>query len=315
MDPEVEVEVLSDLGHLFCDIAVFITPETFLIRFAALCGRLLFMASDWAPDHYIRPDELIFQVMMLLSNIGLAGKSAYPLLKSMFVPTSDRDQDIYRRVFEPVGVTWVQYKEIAATCVDWIKIEPYSTIISEEEDMNEGKQKEEFMHWLYDGNVELSYRGSELYSIARAEGESTDDPETIGILADMKFLYNIDKQRITKITDDIYDDEATPLEPRREQYQLDSTILPEQYQYPLASANVGANGGVIFRINCSRLLDLMANDEQLSTSIRKLLIKNIQKKIGTLLKLSDPLLNAKERYSDRSKMYDNRNPLSPDNFS
>ena len=171
------------------------------------------------------------------------------------------------------------------------------------------------MHWLYDGNVELSYRGSELYSIARAEGESTDDPETIGILADMKFLYNIDKQRITKITDDIYDDEATPLEPRREQYQLDSTILPEQYQYPLASANVGANGGVIFRINCSRLLDLMANDEQLSTSIRKLLIKNIQKKIGTLLKLSDPLLNAKERYSDRSKMYDNRNPLSPDNFS
>ena len=136
MDPEVEVEVLSDLGHLFCDIAVFITPETFLIRFAALCGRLLFMASDWAPDHYIRPDELIFQVMMLLSNIGLAGKSAYPLLKSMFVPTSDRDQDIYRRVFEPVGVTWVQYKEIAATCVDWIKIEPYSTIISEEEDMN-----------------------------------------------------------------------------------------------------------------------------------------------------------------------------------
>jgi CRP-like cAMP-binding protein len=54
-------------------------------------------------------------------------------------------------------------------------------------------------------------------------------------------------------------------------------------QYPMATIKIGEKETTLMRINSKILLELMDHDEQLALSIRSLLLKSLQRKVGHLL--------------------------------
>jgi hypothetical protein len=58
--------------------------------------------------------------------------------------TTFRDKQA-QRILQDVGITWTQYKAMAAVALDWVQIDSYEYV---EDDEN-------CMYWLYDGNVHL----------------------------------------------------------------------------------------------------------------------------------------------------------------
>jgi hypothetical protein len=48
-------------------------------------------------------------------------------------------------MLQGVGITWTQYKAMAAVALDWVQLDPYEYV----------EDDEDCMYWLYDGYVHL----------------------------------------------------------------------------------------------------------------------------------------------------------------
>ena len=96
-DPSLEAEVLNDVGHVFLDMFTFVTKEGSMIaRLLAVIGRLAFIASDYIPDHVIRPDELVFQMSMLAIASARLSQGLLPVASSMLSSSSSiREKKAY----------------------------------------------------------------------------------------------------------------------------------------------------------------------------------------------------------------------------
>lgn len=282
-DPTIEAEVLSDLAHVALDLSIFMTPVTVLLRAFSVIGRVLDMGADYIPDHVIRTDDLVFNGAMLAVYFSLLGKSVVPVIRGIFVELSDVDEEIYEQLFQPVGVSKIQFKSIRAASIDYIDVEPNSNIFCEpqspdcetcDEDNLNGFSSSDYMYWLYMGVVETSFEGLPISYVERNNGRSIDDPGAMGLLGDIRFLNRLDEEKLAMKTNDfrLLNDEPT-----------ENLLSVPKFNYPLPTYKSGPKGAKLLRINSNKVLELMKHDDELAASVRGLLLKSLQRKVGHLL--------------------------------
>ena len=66
-------------------------PETVILRFGALIGKILELAADYLPNKSIRGDELLFSFPVIAAAGFLLSRSALPLIQAQFVALDERD--------------------------------------------------------------------------------------------------------------------------------------------------------------------------------------------------------------------------------
>jgi hypothetical protein len=258
-NPQVEAEILGDVSHILTDVAPFLQMSTLLYRICIFIGRIFAMESDYLPDQFIMKDDLLFQLPLLTLSATLAWNSMMPYLKAFYVKTTPLDDIVYRQLFEPVGVNFIQFRSMVATCIDWEILDPGSQIVCENEDPSaEGPV---YLYWLYEGDVIGAYEGNLWTHIERHSGKSIDDPSAVGLLSDMKFLYSLDLKE-------------------KKKKNSNAVVI----KYPMATFHVGQMGATLMRIESDALYELMEHDEHLEASIRQLLLKSLQRKVGLLLR-------------------------------
>ena len=256
---EIEAEILGDMSHVLTDVAPFLGAPTLIFRLSMLVGRVFAMASDYVPDQLIVKDELFFQLPLLGLSAVLSWQSLVPFLKAVTTKTSPLDEIVFEQLFEPVGVNGIQFRSMVATCIDWVTLDPGAEVVCEHADPNTDETV--YLFWLYEGDVTGTYEGNLWTHIERHDGKSIDDPSAVGLLSDMKFLYKLDlKLKMKKNSD------------------------AEVVKYPMATFRVGKQGATLMRIESDALYDLMEHDEHLDASIRQLLLKSLQRKVGLLLR-------------------------------
>jgi hypothetical protein len=89
----------------------------------------------------------------------------------------------------------------------------------------------------------------------------------------------------------------------------------------MATITVKNNEAVLLRVNGTKLLELMEDDEPLSNAVRLLLMMSLQRKIGALLRSGKEqqkniydLVSATDRFVFRERRYE-EDSSSPDYFS
>jgi hypothetical protein len=157
-DPYVEAELLTDAAHVGLDLSAYLGPATPALRLAIVIGRLCAIASDYIPDHYMNPEEVVFQGVMLTVATAAFLQSFLPILLGATAKTTFRDQQA-QRMLQGVGISWTQYKAMAAVALDWIEVDTYEDL---EDDVD-------CMYWLYDGYVHL-HAGKNVQTINSGSG-------------------------------------------------------------------------------------------------------------------------------------------------
>jgi len=316
-----QAEVLNDMSHIVSDLAG-LAPTTYLLRLLTIVARLLGVTSDYVYDHKVLPDELFFQSSTLAVSSVLFFKSMFPMVKSLFISTDPLDKAVYDQLFSPVGVSWMQFKALKVSALDWIEVLPGTVLVDEHELVDEQETNQSRiqpsistkannnigdnilenldtppppsipLYWLYKGDVVFSFRGTEINYVERSDGKSINDPCATGLLADMRFLYKMDDHRRLAL-------KQQPLLKLKHLLRLGKTspqssevdsALPEEPStataYPMASVAAGDKGAVLLRINSEKLLELIEHDDQLRDSMRSILLKGLQRKVGNLLRMS-----------------------------
>jgi hypothetical protein len=278
-----KLDLLKDISHVALDLFPYFAPTTVILRLSLVVGQLFDFASEYFPDGSVYPDELFFQICALVISFFLLSRSAYPLLRATLAKTTELDQIVFQQLFEPVDISWLQYKSmLAAECVDWIKVPPGTLLVSEDEGFvplqepsvansrklqREEREKVEYLYWIYNGDAVLSFKGSHLYHVERSNGKSIEDPSAVGFLADMRFLYKLDHRK-------------------RKEMERKGVLYPvhtQSMQYPMATIHIGEKETTLMRINSKILFELMDHDDELALSMRSLLLKSLQRKVGHLL--------------------------------
>lgn len=228
---------------------------------------MLGIASDYLPDHIVKLNELIFDIPTLGLSLILFTSSMLPILRSVVIELTDLDRLVINQLFEPVGVSDLQYKSMKSVgCVDWVEV-PAGTVLATENCLGGAAKDDDYLYWLYEGNAIFSYNQTVSYQVERTEGRSIDCPSALGLLADMRFVYRWDME---KKNEKIFN--PNPITP-----------APDQ-PYPMSTITVGLEGATLMRINSLKLFKLMRHDEHLSSSIRALLLKSLQRKVGNLVR-------------------------------
>lgn len=99
-------QILTDASHVVLDLTTFWGPSALAMRLGAVAGRLMVMAADYLPDHFMTPEEIVFQFFML--SVAWAGlvKTALPLLLSnLHTDIAIKDGRAYLQLLNPQGFT------------------------------------------------------------------------------------------------------------------------------------------------------------------------------------------------------------------
>ena len=254
----VEGAVLQDLAHVALDLSsFFICPEnTALLRLVDFIGRLLCILSDYIPDHSLRPDELAFQISYLGISSALISKSIFPRIKASFPRSLPNRRDViaYRSFFEPVGISWIQYKMLlASNALVWVETradDNHPQVKREVDDNDDNKdsiddlaQNEKNFHWVYNEC-----------------NRSFVVPEYIRKLAGIDFLRSLEKRKN-----------------RNKNYSLLSSMSPlnqdvdVQHQF-LQDKNNLHEDRIMLQINTEKMIDAMEDNEELFFSILFLVV-------------------------------------------
>lgn len=250
LDPFFEAEVLADIAHVGLDLTQLIAPAAFYLRLAIVIGRLCAIGSDYLPDQYMNPEEIVFQTVMLSVASGGLLKTLLPILVGATVKTTSRDQHVHSQLFQPVGVTWTQYKAMVAVALDYVHIEPYQYLSTNDENDDECHS----MYWLYAGNVQLRNSGEQEQTIVAGSGYRA-------LLGELQFAQRLDSKKI----DDVSVDEDSS------KYAVMPTI------------QAGSHGATFVRIKTNKLQILMDHDPDLAESIRSMLTKGMHEKLSALM--------------------------------
>lgn len=288
-DAEGEAAMLTDLAHVSSDIVVILEPETVLLRLGVVIGRMLGMTSDYVSDEKIRGDELAFDLPLLWISVLLFWRSAVPLIRARFFTKLDEfDMDAYDQCFAPVGVSLLQFKSMKATgCFERMFVGPGTVLIDENCEVGVGWQ---YLYWQYDGRVIRSHRGNVFNVAERTRGRNINHPKAVGLLGDSRFLYKLDEHEAE--TNSNGRPKTLPEADVAASTGKDDDDRPS---YPIATATVGGEGATMLRIDSYKLFDLMDHDVRLESSIRRLLLKSLQRKIGNLLRAQEELFSEQRR--------------------
>jgi hypothetical protein len=319
----VEVEILSDISHVVLDLfTVFGSPSLVAMRLASIVGRLCLMAADYLPDHFMLPEELLFQVFMLsVAWIGLV-KSTLPLALSNLafglqnkngksktgtgVTPFIRDGKAYVELFRPTGVTWKQFKALSVYALDWVDVPEGSVITSNEKHHQEQQQQagnqaagndddkddDDYVYWLYRGKAVVHSMGKTVHDIARCnnnkssssvDGKDEEDTCVSAAMALLGELNWITQQQRNKAS-------TTTSSNSNSDTSNANNNNNNNKNSPGTGTTVtaGPGGATLLRIHKTPLLKLMEDDVELAHSIRDLMFQGLQDKLtaaqGGLLK-------------------------------
>lgn len=247
-DQQLEAEVLSDVSHVALDFSTLLSPNTAVIRLFTLIGRVLVISSDYIQDHYISPDEWVFQLFMLGYSTHSFLKSVRPLVAAA---TSNstltvRDRKAYSLLFDIIGMSVLQFKTlITSETLEWVQLGP-----------NEEMQLDgDFIYWLYSGET----------SSTRGDCNSTSDSISSRIFGEVQFARKLQEPLLTAS------------KKKSKVKKVESTEVAPESRW--RKIYVGRGGAVLLRISTNKLLDLMNDDAELSASVQRLVLLCMQEKL------------------------------------
>jgi len=256
-----EQEIFSGMAHLTLDIATLIARGTAILRLTTVVGRLFAMGADYIPDEIIQPEELVFQICMLMISFTGFIHSISPMLMASFnaKPPSIRDRRTFQVLFRKAGVTWTQYRALSVSAFDWVTVAPGQIIISEE-DLTNDESDNSSIYWLYIGQVLVESKGKLLIQVTRPRAPRLNDITAggMGLFGEMRLAESIHNHNKKQDNDD-------------------------QNTYPHATVRAGETGATLLRINTHKLKYMMAHDSHLADSILRLLLSSMQDKLNAVI--------------------------------
>mmetsp|Transcript_3504 Transcript_3504/g.5920 ORF Transcript_3504/g.5920 Transcript_3504/m.5920 type:complete len:358 (+) Transcript_3504:144-1217(+) len=243
-----EAEVLSDVSHVALDFTTLLSPNTAVIRLFTLVGRMLVISSDYIQDQYISPDDWAFNLFMLALSARSFLKSVRPMIA---VAASNstltvRDRKAYSLLFDIIGMSVLQFKTLLTSkTLEWVQLGP-----NEEMELDG-----EFIYWLYSGET----------SSSNGDCNSTSNSISSRIFGEVQFA--------KKLQEPLH----TAFKKKSKVKKVESTeVAPESKQRKIY---VGQDGAVLLRISTSKLLELMNDDDELTTSVQRLVLLCMQEKL------------------------------------
>jgi len=263
----VEGTMCQYLSHIALDLATFLFPEdTALLHLFNLIGRLFSVSSDYILYDRLRPDELAFQMIMLGVSSMLLTRSIYPLIKvscSIKQGLPDRrDVIAYRNLFEPVGISWIQYKYLVASgALNWIETESVDYNIFLEKGVTGLKSFRKDQTHNNQSHIDWVYNH---------DSKSFDAPDNIGELVSIKFGQTSDKQKQNKsfpnATGFTYSQDYRESCAKTYSFQNSQSYIQKPKQKTL------------LRINTEKMRQVVEDNEDILKSMLFLAIKSLQEK-------------------------------------
>jgi hypothetical protein len=262
--PTVEAEILSNMSHVALDLFGFLNPERFLLRLSALLGRMMLMAADYDVDHKISADEMLFQGGMLALSAKQFMSSWCRIrgAQQKYGDVSFRERVVYQLFFSPVGVSWLQFRSLVASCVDRVEVQPNETL----ETINHNG--EQVAYWLYNGQVAMRHRA--------------DSP----LAQEMHHRRGKPVGRQVSIEDSKVDGKSTKefgllAGPGALSALVDFGVEEDGAGESLQLV-VGDMGATMMRVNVAKLRELMDDDEKIDKTVRNLVLLSRRSKMQSV---------------------------------
>ncbi|KAL7433894.1 hypothetical protein ACHAXH_006153 [Discostella pseudostelligera] len=273
-DPKLELEIMNDFSHVALDMSTLLNPNTVWLRLCNVVGRILIITSDYIQKGNTTPDEWVFQLAMLAISTRLFMSSALPLIFAVFsVSTlSVRDRRIYSLLFESVGLTVLQFKTLLASkTLEWIQFDPNESV----------ELCGECMYFLYSGEATTHVIGKNedaIITISHESNSNSNDAELgVGnrIFGDVQFAKALESS--------VY---KNTMKSRKSDKKTKAQVASDSNSTSVAASKfvVGANGASMLRISTDKIIKLMKNDNELTSSIQRLVSLCMQEKLSRLLR-------------------------------
>eukprot|EP00804_Cyclotella_cryptica_P016029 CCRYP_004172-RB/>CCRYP_004172-RB protein AED:0.00 eAED:0.00 QI:278/-1/1/1/-1/1/1/130/341 len=254
-DPQLEAELLNDISHVALDFTTFISPNTAWIRFCSVLGRVLVISSDYVQDHYISPDEALFQTFMLTISIQMLLKSVFPVIvaASSNASLSVRDRRAFTQLFSEMDVSVLQFKTLLTSQVlEWVELDHHDEV----------HLNGDHMYWLHSGDISSSLHERDA---------NTRDKTTLQVSNRMFGVVYFAKA----LEESMKKDSKKRTKSEKVKVADDSSELGN-YETLVA----GPNGAILLRMSTAKLLKAMDHDQQLSDSINRLILLCMQEQLA-----------------------------------
>lgn len=289
-DPKLELELMNDASNVALGVSSLLNPSTVWLRLCNVLGRILIISAD-IQKGITAPDEWVFQLTMLGILMRLLLGSAMPLVFAVFSISSlsVRDRRTFSLLFESVGLTVLQYKTLLASpMLDWIQYEPNTSV----------ELDGSYMYFLYSGEATTQLAAvtgnNEDTSDTTSNPESNSNDTELGvsnrIFGDVQFASALESLVYKKTTKRSKNDKKSR-----------SQVLPDGNSTAVAESRfvVGSQGASMLRISTDKIIKLMKNDNELTSSIQRLVSVSMQEKLSRFLREGNVVQSSNTSSSSR----------------
>ncbi|KAL9187753.1 hypothetical protein ACHAXT_006131 [Thalassiosira profunda] len=248
-DPKVETQLLNDASHVALDMSTFFGRNTAWLRLFSVVGRICVISSDFIQgiDNFSM-DEKIFQASMLVVSTRLFFQSAWPVILAMSSVSAltVRERRTYALLFEAVGLSVLQFKTLlASSTLEWVDYEAQDKI----------ELDGAYMYFLYKG---------EAGSASVASNETSHGQGIIDrVFGDVQFAKALESSAKTKTKS------------KSKSGKKEATASSSA-----KTVAIGPSGASMLRMSTSKVLELMENDNELSSSVQRLVLLCMQERLS-----------------------------------
>eukprot|EP00585_Thalassiosira_rotula_P005270 CAMPEP_0196132538 /NCGR_PEP_ID=MMETSP0910-20130528/2117_1 /TAXON_ID=49265 /ORGANISM="Thalassiosira rotula, Strain GSO102" /LENGTH=421 /DNA_ID=CAMNT_0041392157 /DNA_START=509 /DNA_END=1774 /DNA_ORIENTATION=- len=296
-DPqELEAELLNDVSFVALDMPEFLSHNTIWLRLSNLIGRMLILSSDYTQSDQIPPGEWVIHASMLAVSTHMFLCTAGPLISAIFsIPSlSVRDRRAYCLLFEAVGLSVLQFKTLLSSkTLDWVEYAPNEVVELNGEDM----------YFLYSGEAAIPAANTAGNNAINNKNKSNVDASksidnSDHTISDGEALYvsNMvfgDVQFAKMLETSLHNSRST----KKKSKLAQKTTCAHPKSSVGSSFTVGPNGASMMRISTSKLLQLMKNDDELCSSIQRLILQCMQEKLSKTLQEGGLKINTSKKTS------------------
>ena len=282
-DPRVESELFTDASHVALDLITFVSPGRALLRLSLLLGRVFAIMADWVPDHAMLPEEMVFQSVMLAVSASLLVKSCTPMLPALLTTTSYREKRAYKALFAKYGLSWMQFKMVMAFASEWVEIPPNGRLADNTTSNANASDADGHVYWLQKGEAELIINDITIQHVVASSSSSSGQ---LSILGELEFARQLQQRKASKKGGSSIEDSSTT-------HQVS----------PSCKIKAGPNGATLLRIDATKLLKLMDEDDQLADSIRSIIFAGMQEKLTRVMEESKNITSGAGHLQQQAAFY------------
>ena len=253
------------------DIATLFIKRPLTIRLWVFCGRLFSLGGDWVTDHSIAPDELVFQMAMLVLSSGLLVASLVPAMRAAFRIPTRSELKLYRQFKS--SLSYPEYNELLHLTASTVTYAPRSCVLNEHAIPSNDK-------------LVLLVKGSFVVSRSRDDKVIAADiapGSDVGFIGDISFLERLYKEENQK------EKEKSRNIPKfyfgRQATKKAKAVATAALVSAKATVLTGPTGAECIVFDGPALRRLMLNNSRYDVSVRALLTKGLQKKLAGMLEV------------------------------